>query len=152
MLMKFEKAAVILKPYRVKLILAMVIVLIGGFIAANNFDQNDAITIRTISMTLAWWLWLLFLIPTWFAPENRADIEGSMFPRLSGAVRVYFMAFMMPRICLPDNRAANRASHNWVVQLALSTAAFCRSETVAKSQAEWLLHVAYQSLEKSEVL
>ena len=101
MLMKFEKAAVILKPYRVKLILAMVIVLIGGFMAANNFDQNDAITIRTISMTLAWWLWLLFLIPAWFAPENRADIEGSMFPRLSGALRVYFMAFMILAFVFP---------------------------------------------------
>jgi hypothetical protein len=101
MLSKFENAAVFLKPYRVKLILAMVIVLAGGFVAASNFNQDVARTIRTISMTLAWWLWLLFLIPAWFAPENRADIEGSMFPRLSGALRVYFMGFMMLAFVFP---------------------------------------------------
>lgn len=101
MLSKFEEAAVLLKPFRVKLILAMVIVLVGGFIAANNFDQDVASTIRTISMTMAWWLWLLFLIPAWFAPENRADVDGSMFPRFSGVLRVYFMAFMFLAFVFP---------------------------------------------------
>lgn len=101
MLLKFEKAAVFLKPHRVKLILAMVIILMGGFVAASKFDEGVAITIRTVSMTLAWWSWLLFLIPTWFAPENRAEIEGSMFPRLSGALRVYFMAFMILAFVFP---------------------------------------------------
>lgn len=101
MLSKFEEAAVFLKPYRVKLILAMVILLFGGFVAASNFDQGVAQTIRTISMTLAWWLWLLFLIPAWFAPENRAEIEGSMFPRLFGTLRVYFIAFMVLAFVFP---------------------------------------------------
>jgi len=101
MLSIFEDAAVFLRPHRVKLILAMVIVLIGGFVPASNFDQEVAGTIRTISMILAWWLWLLFLIPAWFARENRAEIEGSMFPRLSGALRVYFMAFMILAFIFP---------------------------------------------------
>jgi len=53
MLSKFENAAGFLKPYRVKLILAMVIILVGGFVSASNFNQDVASTIRTISMTLA---------------------------------------------------------------------------------------------------
>ena len=101
MLSKFEDAALFLKPYRVALILALVIVLIGGFVTAGNFDQEAAKTIRTISMTFAWWLWLLFLMPAWFAPENRDKSEGSTFPRLSGALRVYFMVFMILAFAFP---------------------------------------------------
>lgn len=101
MLSKFEEAAVFLKPYRVKLILAMVIVFLGGFFAARDFDQGVAHTILSISMTLAWWLWLLFLIPACFAPENRAVFGDSMFPRLVNSVRVFFMAFMVLGFIFP---------------------------------------------------
>ena len=79
----------------------MVIVLAGGFVFASYIDQSVAITVRSVAMTLAWWLWLLFLIPGWFAPENRGDIEGSMFPRLAGMMRSYFMGFMILAFLIP---------------------------------------------------
>ena len=101
MLSKFEQAAILLKPFRLKFILAMVIVLVGGFFFASYIDQTTAKLVRSISMTVAWWLWLLFLIPRWFAPENRADVENSMFPRLAGLMRVYFMAFMVLAFVFP---------------------------------------------------
>ena len=101
MLSKFEEAAVLLKPFRLKFILAMAIILVGGFVFAGYIDQAAARLVRSVAMTLAWWLWLLFLIPGWFAPENRADIEGSMFPRLAGLLRGYFMAFMILAFVFP---------------------------------------------------
>jgi len=101
MLSKFEEAAVLLKPYRLRLILAMVIVLAGGFFLASYIDQSVARLVRSVAMTLAWWLWLLFLMPGWFAPENRAEVEGSMFPRLAGMMRGYFMGFMILAFLFP---------------------------------------------------
>lgn len=101
MLTKFEQAAVLLKPFRLKFISAMVIVLVGGFFFAIYIDQTTARLVRSVAMTLAWWLWLLFLIPRWFAPENRAAVENSTFPRLAGLLRGYFMAFMILAFVFP---------------------------------------------------
>ena len=86
MLYKLEETAFRLRPYRLKLIVAMIAALVGGFLLASKIDQTIAVAVRTVAMALAWWCWCLFLMPSIYTPENRATIENSMFPRFASFI------------------------------------------------------------------
>jgi hypothetical protein len=101
-LSNFEELAVYLKPLRLQLVLAMAIFLIGGVLAASRFEQNRWLgAIGFFSMVLAWWCWILFISSRVFAPENRDQIDSSIFPRFNGVIYVSLKAFMIIAFAFP---------------------------------------------------